>query len=239
MRFAAALVRAGVEIADIETLGTLVQPTLAERGLRQLLQESDNKVTQSISATANLLQMIARHHRPVSAQDLKAIERLKTKLTLPRQVGMTDKNRDRLRPLQDPATLRRLVTLPEAIFSKTDKIYESYTTALACEDALAIGILLYAPIRCGNLAAIDIERNLQRPGDGPGLPRVRGAGGEERQTDRVRTAAIPGRNARPALGLARAAPLPSWHPLVVSPARRRHVDESIAAGPPPRQAHPP
>lgn len=64
MRFAAALVRAGVEIADIETLGTLVQPTLAERGLRQLLQESDNKVTQSISATANLLQMIARHHRP-------------------------------------------------------------------------------------------------------------------------------------------------------------------------------
>ena len=36
----------------------------------------------------------------------------------------------------------------------------------AREDAIAMGILLYCPLRISNLSALEIDRHLQRPGRG-------------------------------------------------------------------------
>jgi integrase len=78
---------------------------------------------------------------------------------------MTKKNRDRLRVLQDEATLRKLLTLPDQLFHKCSRL-EDKAAALGNEDALAIGILLVCPLRIANIAAIDVNRHLRRPGDG-------------------------------------------------------------------------
>ena len=78
---------------------------------------------------------------------------------------MTEKNRSRLRVLQDPANQIRVLNLPDRIFARPlgDG---GYRTIFAREDALAIAILLNCPIRAKNLAELELGRHIQRPGDG-------------------------------------------------------------------------
>ncbi len=80
---------------------------------------------------------------------------------------MTRKNRDRLRPLQDDRLLRDFLLFPDRLFKRGQSgSGKPYYDALACEDALAIAILLVCPIRVKNLTGIHLERNIERPGDG-------------------------------------------------------------------------
>ena len=78
---------------------------------------------------------------------------------------MTQKNRSRLRVLQDHATLRRLLELPERLFKAANKL-QPKKAGLMREDAIAIALLLVCPLRIKNLAGLNIARHFQRPGDG-------------------------------------------------------------------------
>ena len=115
--------------------------------------------------------------------------RLAQRLALKKQVGMTTKNRDRLRPLQDPDALRRLLLLPDRLFARAEAGGDTQAAALEREDAVAIAILLTAPIRRHNLATIHLDRNLHRPGDGSVFLVFTPEEVKNRQRDRVRTAA--------------------------------------------------
>lgn len=166
LRFASELVGSGIEAAEINSIAMLLAPEMAERGLRQMLHDSNGQITPIISETASLLRNLGRTtQQPKPAQDRLA--ELARKLALPPRRGMTGKNRDRLRVLQDQGTLQRLLWLPERLFAKPSSSKTSrFTAALAREGAVAIAILLYCPIRAKNLAQINIEQHLQRPGDG-------------------------------------------------------------------------
>lgn len=166
IRFASELVHSGLPAEEIRTVATLLDPVLAERGLRQMLSRTGNKSVKMISEVAALLRNISRIlGQPDEVQ--KHLAKLAAKVAIPPQRGITRKNRDRLRVLQDDASMRRLLLLPEKLFhhppaGKTN----AFTKALAREDAVAIAILLVCPIRIKNLAGIHLERHLHRPGDG-------------------------------------------------------------------------
>jgi integrase len=80
------------------------------------------------------------------------------------QPGLTKKNRSRLRPFDDSGNALALVRMPEKLMSLADRERRPQRAALSAEMAVVIEILLMAPIRIGNLAALDIERHLVRPG---------------------------------------------------------------------------
>ncbi|AXC48974.1 site-specific integrase [Paracoccus suum] len=166
LRFASELLHSGVAATEIKTLGSILDPTMVERGLRQMLTRTDGNITSAISEMATLLRGIGRDtEQPAEKQD-KLAEFAK-KLALPPRRGMTRKNRDRLRVLQDDKHLQRLLWLPERLFANPPKgTANAFTKALAREDAIAIALLLFCPIRAKNLAGIHLEHNLQRPGDG-------------------------------------------------------------------------
>ena len=78
---------------------------------------------------------------------------------------MTEKNRSRLRVLQDPANQIRVLNLPDRIFARP--LGDGGARSIfAREDALAIAILLTCPIRAKSLAELELGRHIQRPGDG-------------------------------------------------------------------------
>ena len=166
IRFASELVHSGILAEGITDVAMMLKPEVAERGLRQMLTRTDNKSNKLISAMAGLLRNLSKiTGQPDEVQ--KALRKLAAKLALAPQRGMTRKNRDRLRVLQDDTTMRRLLLLPEQLFHAPPAgKANAYTKALAREDALAIAILLYCPIRIKNLAGIHLEQNLHRPGDG-------------------------------------------------------------------------
>ncbi|WP_306131502.1 hypothetical protein [Roseivivax marinus] len=165
MRFASELVAAGQRTTDLTVVTDLLQPATAERGLRQMLARNEGEPSRNIAETAALLRNLARI-LAVPPDDQNALRELARKLKMPRQVGMTKKNKARLRVLQEPAHKRRILTLPERVFDRAAGKSKPHTVALAREDALAVAILLHCPIRAKSLANLHLERHIQRPGDG-------------------------------------------------------------------------
>lgn len=166
LRFAGALVRSGLPVDALRSLLDLVTPARMEQGLRWMLAENKGKTTASISETGQLLSGIARRYVKLTPEEQESVDMLAQRVAMKPQHGLTEKNRARLRPLRDPATRRRLLTLPEQLFVQADQKNDFQSAALLRELAVAVGILLYCPIRVKNLASIHLERNLQRPGGG-------------------------------------------------------------------------
>lgn len=166
LRFVGALVRSGLPVEALRNLSDLVAPQRMEQGLRWMLAQSKGKTTASISETGQLLSGIARRYVKLSPEEQKRVDMMAQRVAKEPQHGLTEKNRVRLRPLQDPATRRKLLTLPEQLFAQADQKNDFHSAALLRELAVAVGILLYCPIRVKNLASIHLERNLQRPGGG-------------------------------------------------------------------------
>jgi integrase len=166
MRFASILLLAGIPAEDIRDLAALVKISNAEAGLRWMIARQDNKKTVGVADTANLLRNMARRYVKVGEEDQRRLDQLNVRLAVKQDGGMTPKNRDRLRPLEDPSTLRRLLTLPDRLLERGIKGGDNRKSASEREDAIAIAILLYCPIRRKNLFGIHLERNLRRMGDG-------------------------------------------------------------------------
>ncbi|SHM80780.1 Phage integrase family protein [Roseovarius litoreus] len=164
LRFVSHVVGSGVAAEEISSLNALLQPGHVERGLRHMLERNGGATRASISDTAGLLLTIATH-LGLPEEIVRILTQYKTRLAVHEPGGMTAKNRDRLRVLRNPDVLRRLLHLPEQIMARP--LGQRRHKALrAREDAIAIGILLYCPLRVSNLSTLEIERHLQRPGKG-------------------------------------------------------------------------
>ena len=165
LRFASALVHDGVPIAEVGSLSMLVHPDLAERGLRWMLARNGGRSSPGIADTAVMLKVVARTHVRPPAEDLERIDRLAVRLAVPVQKGMTFKNRERLRAVQDAEALRRLLRVPSRLFERADGL-SGRKAALDREVALAIALLLQCPVRRRNLVETRFDTTLVRPGDG-------------------------------------------------------------------------
>lgn len=164
-RFASELIEAGVPLDEITSIAALCDPKRAEIGLRAMFARNGNQKNRLIAEMAGLLRNLAG--RLELGDDVRAeLARLARKLAMPAQKGMTRKNRDRLRPLQDQTTFLKLLMLPEKIFARETGKSKPYLAALAREDALAIALLMHCPLRIKNIAQIHIEEHLQHMGDG-------------------------------------------------------------------------
>lgn len=163
-RFASELIIAGIPEDQITSVRALLMPEHAELGLRQMVARNGNTTHSVISDMGKLLSTFARR-LDVDTSVCQRLDKLAKRVALPRQRGMTNKNRARLRVLQNPKTLKRLLELPDRLFKKASKLKPA-KAGLMREDAIAIGLLLVCPIRIKNLAALHNEQHLQRPGDG-------------------------------------------------------------------------
>jgi integrase len=96
----------------------------------------------------------------LGAAELAELNRLAARL--PKLTsGLTKKNRAALRQFDDRAVFQRLHALPDQLWNevKRDRRHNRYTLANA-QAALAIGLLLYAPIRLQNLASLRFGAHL-------------------------------------------------------------------------------
>ena len=81
----------------------------------------------------------------------------------PKRQGMSKKNRQRLRQIDDPANLHAWVTLPQQLMRQAERLGpKKYKGCLLAQTAVALELLIMAPVRISNLAAIEIGRQLVR-----------------------------------------------------------------------------
>ena len=167
---ASALVHSGRDPASIAGLGDLVTVEAMQAILRFFLARSGNKPTSQIHGLATHLKAIARHQVGATPAVLEQLGRMVRRVAPP-QNGLALKNRLALKQFEDPELLRRLVRLATEIYATLPPAGAPLPprVALRYQWALAVQLLLVAPLRLGNLAGLELDRHLLRIGTGKRL----------------------------------------------------------------------
>jgi integrase len=156
---ASSLVAAGVPPEEIGSLADLLRPERFKLLIRNLLQRYGKK-TGFIYGLATAMKTIARCHCRFEGQELDALRAICRRVLL-RQRGLTPKNRDRLRPFVDPETRDRLLLLPQQLMQQACRESQpSRRSAIMAQLAVALEIVLMAPLRAANLVSLEIGRQL-------------------------------------------------------------------------------
>jgi integrase len=157
--FLSALVQRGQEAAELDCLATVVTPLRVAEGMRFLLERSGEKKSRHAAQIAGVLLSIARHWVNAPEDQIKKIKGVVHRLT-PDEHGMTERNRERLRQI-DATRLHSLLNLPEQIRRDVCKAATpGHAEALALQTAVAVELLLHAPVRIRNLVALRVGEHL-------------------------------------------------------------------------------
>jgi integrase len=165
--FASALVQRSVPAAEITRLADLVGIERFKSGLYFFLGRRDNTTSSAIAGFATMLTSVARHWVQVPPDHLDRMRAVGRKLQLPRR-RMTEANRRRLLQFDNRDNVLALLRLPAELMVNAERLADRWPhrAALQAQRALAVSILTFAPMRIGNLAALDRERHLMRQGQG-------------------------------------------------------------------------
>lgn len=165
-RFASALVHSGVPIDKITSLAVLTEPDNVRGALRYYEQwlNDDLRKHPSVFEMVSSLTVMARDYHKVPEPHLDVLLKLRARLRN-RKRGFTEKNRERLRPLRDPAVQARFLSLSELLLKQARGMKRPHRQALLVQQALAHELMLIAPMRIKNLVSLHLEKNIRWSGD--------------------------------------------------------------------------
>lgn len=163
--FASALVLKGVEQQTLTSLATCLSLDNYKCGLQWFYERGGSKPTATLHNLAVDLKTIAKHWLKVDDATLATMSKIIKKLAPPER-GMSDKNRSRLRPFDSEDNMKAFVNLPQTIrrHLETAKNANMRKTGLSTA-AMAIELLLVAPIRLSNLCQLHLDHNFIKLGD--------------------------------------------------------------------------
>ena len=182
LQLATGLILSGVPHEQVTGLADLVGGDHPKRILRVLLDRTGGKPSVHLHAQALLLKTIARNWVRADAATTTQLTKFARNLAV-KKGGMTAKNRARLRQLDLPENVRKLLNLPKRVFANLDKLDQiRRTDALRAMRATAIGLLKVAPMRIDCLTGIEIDRHLVTVRTGKQSKQYISVPGEETKT---------------------------------------------------------
>lgn len=160
---AASLVEAGWSPDRILDLATLTSPMAFRAALGHRYKARSDKAANAYDASlGKALVAIAKEWvRPDSAV-ITELKKMLSRLPSERP-GMTAKNKLLLRFFDDPEKLNALLRLPKKLWSTALKRDDATRRLAEAQSALAIAIVLFAPLRRANLAALTINQHVFLP----------------------------------------------------------------------------
>ena len=162
--YARRAVEAGVPVAELTSLSVLLDPDLFERVIK--IMGGDVNPSTSIIDLSSRLYAMARDTKVLDEAKLADLLEMRDCLQDERPPPMTEKNLILIRRVISPGGWNQMCRLPEQLMAKArkEKVHSPVRAALQAQAALAIAILLVAPVRVSNLASIRIGKHLIRPG---------------------------------------------------------------------------
>jgi integrase len=163
---AAVLVKEGVAVSEIRLLVDLVAVGPFKAILRHFHMKADRKANAFLDSLTRTLVQVARFHLRLKGDDLAQLKRIARKLP-PVPHDLTMKNKALLTQLESERPRAKLVFLPDELMR--DVLLELKRGRIRfvwAQIAVAIDILLSAPLRCQNLGTLHWGRHFNEP-DGP------------------------------------------------------------------------
>ena len=173
---------AGIPVAQITSLASLVEPETFRAILRHCWREDGDKLTAYSHGIAITLIAIASEWVKAPADQVATLKTLRGKLgTLP--TGLTEKNTALLRRFEDPRLITELIELPDRLWraARCD-LAASRRAFIDLQNALAIDLLLHAPMRMQNLSSLTFDQHLHWP-QGRRKPALITIGSDETKND--------------------------------------------------------
>jgi integrase len=157
---ASALVHRGHDAHAVRSIADLLSLERYQDILRFFLDRDSGRSPHQAAEMAAFLKDTAKHWVKVDEATLERMKRIASRLAIPRR-GMTPKNRERLRPFDDPESVAAFLALPQRLRAevRTGK-RNARSKAMLSQMAAAIALLQAAPIRLKNLTALDVNKNL-------------------------------------------------------------------------------
>jgi integrase len=153
---------------ELTSISVLLEPEVYRAILRHQFKKW-GKITPYLQDLAQGLIVIAAEWVKVPADQLAALKKIRGKLGN-KQFGLTEKNRAVLRRLDDPRLQSDLVQLPDTLWrTATRDLSKTRQAFVDLQNALAIDILLHAPLRIENLANLRYDEHVHWP-QGRGKP---------------------------------------------------------------------
>jgi integrase len=151
------------------SLTELVEPERVKAVLRHYHDQADGKPNAFAMQIAKTLVAVARFHVEVDAEQLKRLKRIASKLpSIP--FDLTAKNKALIDALKDERLLAALFALPERLMQGVLATFkQGRVDHGSAHVALAVAMLLVAPMRGQNLIAINFRRHVRMPNGSRGL----------------------------------------------------------------------
>jgi Phage integrase family len=174
---ASAAVHSGVPAQELSALDRLVHPRTVEAALRWYVNDHGAKLTEYVKMLAVQAQTVARRYCRFDEADVAALGQLVGRLHRRRVKAGDDTTRlARLRQFETSTDVYRMLVLGDHVVRTVrGRKRPSRRDPVDIALALAHELLLATSFRCGNLAALDLERHFIRQDDDRCLIRIPGA----------------------------------------------------------------
>jgi site-specific recombinase XerD len=159
-------VKTGLPIEQLNSLSALLAPNVVEQIVDAFWQQNgDTPKAFTIDLAARFV-AIARETKCLDDVACERLEEMCRDLEIHRDGGLTEKNLTLIRHVLTLGVWSRVVNLPQAMMAEACRLqpHSPIRAAVTAQLAIAIAILIVAPVRLANLTAIRIGTNLIKPG---------------------------------------------------------------------------
>jgi len=169
--FAKKAARLGMPIEDLSSLAALLAPEVVEKVIESEWAKNGDHPKVSTIYMAKKLYGVARSYGCLESAALGRLDDMRANLEEYRPVGLTEKNLNLIRHVLNEDVWTRVVNCPARLMRQARAIKDRapVKAAVTAQIAVAIAIESVAPVRAGNLAKIQLDENLIKPG-GPDEP---------------------------------------------------------------------
>jgi integrase len=167
LALASALVKAGHDPESIRSLADLVAPEAAQAALTIIWNRLGRRKTGYLHNLALLLVNLGHHWVKLGPGNLERLRALRRNLD-PGKSGMTESNRRKLLQFTDQANVAALLRLPGQLVAEAVRHDRGgVAEAVEVQSALAIAVLLAAPLRIHTLVKLNLDQHIVRSRPGP------------------------------------------------------------------------
>jgi integrase len=166
---ASILMREGAQTQALSSLADLITPEAFKTVLRHYHHQTNRNPSSFATALAKTLIDVARYHLKLSEREVEELKGLAAKLPAV-TFDLTEKNKGLLRLLESDEVRARLLFLPDVLLKEAQcDLAGGRLSFVAAQLAVAVDILLVAPLRMQNLIDLHWTRNFKEP-SGPKGP---------------------------------------------------------------------